>query len=137
MADEKTRRAPKKAVLPDNIRAEVKATADTFVKKRLKPKYAKQQSSRLQVLDIWTRWHGNAFYFCMAYAASDPSAAAPSREEKFARLEYVGNGLFNLSRIRYTGKWREVFTRLPLEECLEAIQEDWRFSLDEIEGRGE
>jgi hypothetical protein len=39
-------------------------------------------------------------------------------------MEYSGNGLFNLAYMRYTGRWFELFTELPLDACLASIRDD-------------
>jgi hypothetical protein len=64
------------------------------------------------------------FYFVSTYACPGPNALSPTFEAKFARLEHVGHGLFNLSFMRHTGKWVELFTDQTLDECLKSIQED-------------
>ncbi len=64
------------------------------------------------------------FNFCSTYACPGPNAISPSFESKFARMEYVGNSRFNLSFLRHTGKWVELFTGLTLDECLKAVRED-------------
>jgi hypothetical protein len=39
-------------------------------------------------------------------------------------MEYVGSDRFNLSYMRYTGKWLEIYTGLSVDECLAAIKDD-------------
>jgi hypothetical protein len=57
-------------------------------------------------------------------AVPGPNAISPFFEDKFARMEYVGSDRFNLSYMRYTGKWLEVYTGLSVDECLAAIKDD-------------
>ncbi|HME54063.1 MAG TPA: hypothetical protein VKM55_17685 [Candidatus Lokiarchaeia archaeon] len=73
-------------------------------------------------MDIYSRWYRNYFYFCSKYSSPGPNAISPFFETKFARMEYMPNGRFNLAYMRYTGQWLEVFTDLSLEECLEMIE---------------
>ena len=39
-------------------------------------------------------------------------------------MELVGDDKFNLSFMRHTGQWVQLFAGIPLEECLKAIQDD-------------
>jgi hypothetical protein len=43
-------------------------------------------------------------------------------EAKFARLEYVGDGEFNVAYMQHTEKWWEIFQSFTLDQCLEAIK---------------
>ena len=43
---------------------------------------------------------------------------------KFARLEYVEGNRFNLSYMRHTGEWIEVYPDLSLDQCLATIKDD-------------
>ncbi|MFZ3168330.1 MAG: hypothetical protein WA130_11995 [Candidatus Methanoperedens sp.] len=56
-----------------------------------------------------------------------PSCYIAIFETKFARLEYAGNSLFNLSYMRHTGQWLEIYTGLSADECLAAIKDDPHF----------
>jgi hypothetical protein len=38
-------------------------------------------------------------------------------------MEYVGKGLFNLSYMRHTGSWFEIFQKLSVDECLEVMKD--------------
>jgi len=42
----------------------------------------------------------------------------------FARMGYVGDGLFDLSFMRHTEQWSELYQNLSLDECLEAVKND-------------
>jgi hypothetical protein len=39
-------------------------------------------------------------------------------------MKHVGGGRFNLSFMRHTGQWVELFTGQTVDECLKSIQED-------------
>jgi hypothetical protein len=45
----------------------------------------------------------------------------------FARMEYAGNDRFNLSYMRHTGAWFEIYTSLSVDECLVAVRDDPHF----------
>ena len=99
---------------------------DTF----LKPNYIKPppEDERFNYLvDIYTKWYRNYFYFCSTYNSPGPYAISPSFEDKFARLEYVGPDRYNLFYMRYTGQWWELYQDFSLEDCFNAIEEEPHF----------
>lgn len=82
---------------------------------------------RSYIVDIYTKWHRNYFYFCAKYACPGPNALSPSFDTGFARLECAGGvgrqSFFNLSYMRHTGKWWEIRHGLSLEQCLAEVRE--------------
>ncbi len=118
--------APKPKV-SESIKATVKAKADEFVDAVLKPQNIIPPSEYMvlnYVVDIYTKWYRNYFYFCTKYANSRPDAIADHFETKFARLEYVKQDRYHLSYMRFTGKWWLVYQNLSLDECLNIIKDD-------------
>ncbi|MDD4498559.1 MAG: hypothetical protein PHV51_10520 [Methanosarcinaceae archaeon] len=121
--------SPKKPPMPkvpDDLKEEMETKAKELIESFLKPEHIKTPSEDMQfnyVVDIYTKWYRSYFYFCAKYASPGPNAISPFFETKFARMEYVGDGLFNLSYMRHTGKWFELFQDLSLDECLEAIKD--------------
>ncbi len=119
-----------KPKVPDSIKKEVQTKANEFVESKLKPKHIKpppEDSDFSYLVDIFTKWHGNYFYFCSKYRCPAPECISDFFEDKFTRLEYVGRDSFNLSYMRHTGQWLEVHTGLSLEECLETIEDSPTF----------
>ncbi|HEY3360276.1 MAG TPA: hypothetical protein VGK06_00230 [Methanosarcina sp.] len=105
---------------------EVEAKAKELVESFLKPEYIKLPPEDMRynyIVDIYTKWYRSSFYFCATYACPSPQAISPSYEPKFARVEYAGDGLFNLSYMRHTEKWFEIFQGLSVDECLTIIKE--------------
>jgi len=118
-------KSPKPKV-PENVKLEVETKANELVESFLKPEYIKPPPEDMRfnyVVDIYTKWYRSSFYFCAKYACPDPNAISPFFETKFARMEYAGDGLFNLSYMRHTGKWFEIFEGLSVDECLETIRD--------------
>ena len=116
-----------KSKVTDTIKLDVDAKARELVDTVLKPEHVKPPSEDEQfnyIIDIYSKWHGNYFYFCTKYACPGPYAISPYFEAKFARMEYVGNSRFNLSYMRHTEKWCEVYTDLSLDESLAAIRNE-------------
>lgn len=115
-----------KPKVPENIKAEVETKANELVETFLKPEYIKPPPEDMRfnyVVDIYTKWYRNYFHFIAKYACPGPNAISPFFETKFARMEYVGDGLFNLSYMRHTGQWFEIFQDLTVDECLETIKD--------------
>jgi hypothetical protein len=93
----------------------------------IKPQHIKPPSTDNDfnyLVDIYSKWHQNYFYFCAQYNCPSPNAISPSFEAKFARMEYVGDDKFNLSYMRHTGQWCEIYQKLPMLECLKLIAEE-------------
>ena len=116
-----------KLKVPDTIKWDVETKARGLVETVLKPEHVKPPSGDEHfnyIIDIYSKWHGNYFYFCTKYACPGPNAISPYFEARFARLEYVGNGRFNLSYMRHTEKWCKVYADLSLDESLAAIRDE-------------
>jgi len=115
-----------KPKVPENIKAEVETKANELIESFLKPEYIKPPMEDMRfnyAVDIYTKWYRNYFYFCAKYACPGPNAISPFFEVKFARMEYVGDCHFNLSYMRHTEQWFEIFQDLTVDECLETIKD--------------
>ena len=120
----------KQANLSDDLKANVTAKAKDIIDTVLKPKHVKPPAGDKRfnyIVDIYSKWHSNYFYFCAKYACPGPNAISPYFEVKFARLEYVANNQFNLAYMRHTEKWWGLYTELSLVECLKAIRDEPHF----------
>ncbi len=119
-----------KPVVPDKIKKEVETKALVLIESILKPEYIKpprEDKPFNYIVDIYGNWYRNYFHFCARYRSPGPNAIAPYFDTKFARLEYAANGLFNLSYMRHTGQWLELYTGLSVDECLKEIEDDPHF----------
>lgn len=119
-----------KPKVPENVKLEVETKAKELVESFLKPEHIKLPPENLHfnyIVEIYTKWYRSSFYFCAKYACPSPHAISPFFETKFARMEYVGEDLFNLSYMRHTEKWFEIFQGLSADECLEAVKDDPHF----------
>jgi hypothetical protein len=113
-----------KAKVPDDVKSQVSQQAQELIDK-WKPQYVKTPRKDYRwnyVVDLFTKWHRNYFYFVAKYACPGPTAISPFFEAPFTRLEYVGEKRFNLSFMRHTGKWVEVEQELTLARALESIR---------------
>ena len=89
----------------------------------LKPKHLQPPPEGNQlncIVDITIKWLGSKCYFISIYRT--PSQG--TFETKFARMEFAGIGKFNLSFMRHTGQWIELYARQTVDECMKAIQDD-------------
>ncbi len=121
---------PPKLKVPENIKLEVETKAKELIESFIKPEHIKSPLEDLRfnyIVDIYTKWYRSSFHFCAKYACPSPHAISPFFETKFARMEYVGDGLFDLSYMRHTKKWFEIFQGLSVDECLEAVKNDPHF----------
>jgi hypothetical protein len=116
-----------KVSLPGTLKDEVDTKARELIETVLKPKHIEPPPTGHQlnyITDITTKWLGSKCYFVSVYACPGPNAVSPSFEAKFARMEYVGGGKFNLAFMRHTGEWVELYEGLTVDECMKAIMDD-------------
>jgi hypothetical protein len=117
--------------IPEQLKTELEAKACRLIEDFLKPKYVHPPSAGRElnyIVDFSTKWYRNYFYFCAKYCSPGPHAIAPFFEIRFARLEYIDDRRFNLSYMRFTEEWVEVYPRLSMEDCLRTIRDDPLFT---------
>ena len=115
-----------KLQVPDSLKLTLKEKADDIIENTLKPKYIKPPPTENDfnyLVDIYSKWYRSYFYFCSKYNCPGPNAIS-SFDTKFARMEYVGSENFNLSYMRHTEQWFEIYQRLSMLECLKLIAEE-------------
>ena len=113
--------------LPGTLKDEMDTKARELIENVLKPKHIQPPPEGFQfnlITDIKTKWIGSTCYFISIYACPGSNAIAPSFEEKFARMEHIGDAKFTLSFMRHTGKWVQLYAGISVDECLKAIQDD-------------
>ena len=117
--------APRPAsTVPDSAKRQLTARADEIVETIFKPRYLKPPPKKARfnyIVDIYTKWRKNCLYFRAKYACPGPNALSPFFEDSFTRLAYTADGRFNLAYMRHTGRWREVFAGLSMEEALDTV----------------
>jgi hypothetical protein len=114
------------------VKAQVETKARDLLDEVLKPRYVKPppEDERFNyVTDLILKWHGSSLYFIAVYACPGPNALSPSFESRFARMRHAGGGRFDLSFMRYTGEWVELYHGLTVEQCLESIRDDPWFTM--------
>ena len=119
-----------KPKVPQLMKSTLKEKADEVIKNTLKPKHIKlppTDNDFNYLVDIYSKWYRNYFYFCSKYNCPSPKAISSSFETKFARIEYIGHERFNLSYMRHTGQWWEIYQDLSMLECLQLIPEEPHF----------
>lgn len=105
----------------------VEAKVRELIDKELKPKRVKPppEDARFNyITDITVKWHGSTLFLVAVYACPGPNAISPSFESRFARLRPAAGGKFDLSFMRHTGQWVELFQGQTLDECLQEIRDD-------------
>jgi hypothetical protein len=124
------RSRPKTSSIPDAFKAHVAIKAEKFVETVLKPKLIQPPPKKPRfnyIIDVAAKWHGGSLFFVSTYACPGPTAISPTFEAKFARMEFIGSCKFNLSFMRHTGKWVLLHMYVSLDECLDAIENDYWF----------
>jgi hypothetical protein len=122
----------KKAKLPDALKKEAQTKANDLVERVLKPAYLKPPPENAEwnyPIDIWTKWHGSFFYFGSTWVCPAPNRITATFEERFARMDYMGDHRFTLAYFRHTGQWCVIHSGLTLDDCLELIGEGGPFTL--------
>ena len=117
---------PAKPKVPESLKADVQARANELVETVLKPEHIKLPPADEDFnykVDLYTKWHGSALYFCAKYRSPGPNAISPYFDTRFTRMEYAGGDRFNLAYMRYTGKWHEMYAGLTVDECLAKVRE--------------
>ena len=124
--------APRKQApprVPAALKREVEERANALVEAVLKPRFVPPPPEDPQfnyIENLYTRWYGSYCYFCAQYRSAGPYALGGHFETKFARMESIGGGLFNLAYMRHTDQWFELFTGLTLDACLASIRDaEW------------
>ena len=121
---------PKKPQVPENLKNLVDEKAKQLVETVLKPEHVKpppEGSDSSYLVDLYTKWYRSYFYFCGKRHCPAPNCITEFYEQKFARMEYVGNDKFNLAYMRHTGQWWETFTGMDLDECLDTVRKTISF----------
>ena len=115
--------------VPESIKAEVEQKALALVEGVLKPNHLKPPPTEEwnYIVDIYTKWYRNYFYFCAKYRVPGPNAISPFFEDKFARMEYAGDNRFNLAYMRHTEQWFEIYTGLSVDQCIQAVKDNPAF----------
>jgi hypothetical protein len=74
------------------------------------------------LIDIYSKWHGNYFYFCEKYKSERENRIVDEFEVKFLRLKFIEKNLFELSYFRHTGQWQTVVPfGMTCQDCKEMI----------------
>lgn len=119
-----------KPEVPDTVKLELETKAKELIETTLRPRNIKSppvDTSFNYIVAIYIKWYRNYFYFCSKYRCRAPNRISDFFEAKFARLEYIRNGNFNLSYMRHTGQWWEIHRGLSVDECLSAIRDEPHF----------
>ena len=120
-----------KPKVPESIKLMLTDKANELIENIIKPNHISPpptDNNFNYLVDIYSTWYRNYFYFCSKYNCPGPNAIAPLFDIKWARMEYVGNDKFNVSYMRHTEKWAEVFQDISMIDSLKAITEEPYFA---------
>lgn len=91
------------------------------LKKNLQPLPEPQQFNHC--IDVFSKWHRNYFYIMQKFKTGS-NAIVDFFDYGIARLEYYGEGKFNLAYFRHTGQWLTVNENISTEDAKKAILGD-------------
>lgn len=112
----------KKPKVPEEMMLYLKQKAEEIIDKIFKPEYLKPVPEKLthnHIVDIYTKWHRNSFYFCVKYQCP-PDSYSSFFESKFVKFEYLGDENFQYSFMRHTGQWLPT-SKMTIDECLKQV----------------
>jgi len=120
---------PKKVKIKveDNTKDRIQEKVNLLIESYLKPEYVKtnpEDEEFSYVVDIYSKWHRTYLYFTAKYRCTAIDCVKEFFEEKFARLEYIGEDQFNLAYFRHTGQWWEIRKQVTLKAALETVKDD-------------
>ena len=113
----------KKQKVPEEIKAYLQEKSDEIVEKVFKQEYLKpvpKEQIINHIVDIYTKWYRNCFYFCVKYQCP-PNTISSFFESKFVKFEYLGDEKFQYSHMRHTGKWLPNRSKMTVDECLKQV----------------
>ena len=111
-----------KSKVPEEMKQHMQEKGDEVVENIFKPKYLEptpEEQTLNHIVDIYTKWYRNYFYFCVKYQCP-PDSYPSSFENKFVRFEYLGDDKFQYSYMRHTGQWWPT-SKMTIDECLEHV----------------
>jgi hypothetical protein len=95
----------------------VKAKVDLIIEGHMKPaviKPAGRRAAFADVLDIYTKWHGDSLVLIARRRGGQVMEQdVPEFETRSGRLTLVGDNLFDLAYFRHTGRWWTI-----MQNCL-------------------
>lgn len=117
-------RSLRKPQVPDAVKRAVQEKCDAFVEMTLKPVYIAPPPEDVRfsyIVDLYTTWYRNYFYFCAKYRCPSPDCISEFFETRYTRLEYTAPDTYTLAYMRHTGRWQEVYSGLSLDQCVSTI----------------
>ena len=112
-------KSPPRPKMADEVRKVVDTQAAPVVARLKRRICSKPKKGRLNWPDdVLVRWHRDALYFVVVMRT--PHGRPPTFETHIARMEYVGDGKFNLAVPMRRG-WNTIKNDASPEQCLKEI----------------
>ena len=108
----------------------LKSKTDRYVESILIPKHIKEYPKNYKynyLSNIYSKWHGRFFYICGVFTCPRPNALSPSFDTKIARFEFISDKRFNVSYMRHTGQWFQLYEDIDIEEAFSIIEDSPHF----------
>ena len=117
-----------KPKISEHMKQYLPKKGDEIVEKIFKPEYLKPVPENLtinHIVDIYTKWYRNCFYFCVKYQCP-PQSYSAFFESKFVKFEYIGDEKFQYSYMRHTGRWIPT-SKMTMDECLKHVTSEYPY----------
>ena len=109
----------------DAERQAITAACERFIEDVLRPRFLPEvrPTEFNYCVEIFGKWHGTKYRLLQRFRNDRPDRYS-EREfiSPFARLEYVGRDLFDLSYFRHTQQWWPVDRGVTLDEALALLE---------------
>jgi hypothetical protein len=114
-----------KPTVPEAIKRAIQEQCNILIDTKLKPRHIQpppEEPHFSYIVDLYSQWYRNYFYFCAKYRCPAPTCISEFFEVRYTRLEYTAKDIYTLSYMRHTQKWQEVYSGLSLADCLSIIE---------------
>jgi len=122
------------AKIDEDYKNEILSKSINFINSKIKPKVLDEKTITSAkkhgfnyTIDVYPRWYRNYLYFCTKCKSDSPNAIKEEYEDKFARLKYIEENKFDMSYMRHTGQWFELYSDITFEQALVIIEKDPNF----------
>lgn len=116
-----------KLAAKNKLTPQIKDSVTTFFNPLLE-EYKEQINNKVPnkeyayAIDVYTKWSQSYFYFGTILKMEFENRIADYGDDKFARLEFVDDNLFNIAYKRHTGAWFQLGSNISLEVALEYLR---------------
>ncbi|HUD14282.1 MAG TPA: hypothetical protein VMQ56_11560 [Terracidiphilus sp.] len=118
--------ATRPARVTDAEKHRIVTACDAFIRDVLKPRFLPRivPNKFNYPIDIHGVWAGGRYRFVQRYRSGHEDNRGEEFDAPFARIDCVGQDLFDIYWMRHTGKWWRLYTRVTLAVALQILETD-------------